>query len=233
MEALSAAVCSNLLDSLGGISPPSTPMPAPPPSTKTGVTSSTEERALALLGSGIASETVASALGVTPSRIAQLLSDETFSGKVSELRYTHLQKHNIRDGEYDNIEDTLLQKLKDSIPLMFKPELILKAVSVVNGAKRKGQATPDQIINQQNIVNLILPQVIAQKFSINIDNQVIRAGDQELLTMPSGNLLKQVEQKETARLLENTPTSDESEGVEECQIEPEPDTMGISSEVLP
>jgi len=163
-----------------------------------GVTSGTEEKALSLLGSGIPAESVASALGVTPARIAQLLSNEKFANQVAALRYENLQEHNKRDSAYDTLEDKLLVKLNSSLPFMHKPSDILKAVSVVNGAKRRGQSAPDQVTNQHNIVNLVLPTVIAEKFSVNINNQVTRAGDQELHTMPSSNLLKKVEDNRDA-----------------------------------
>jgi len=165
-----------------------------------GTTSSVEEKALQLLGNGVPSESVASALGVTPARISQLLADEHFAQKVAALRYETLQKHNARDSRYDSIEDKLLEKLDKSLPLMVKPETIMKAINIVNGAKRRGSSAPQQTVNQQNVVNLILPQTIAQKFSVNINNQVTKAGDQSLLTMPSGNLLKQVEQATASRL---------------------------------
>jgi hypothetical protein len=191
----------SLLESLGGKQeqiPTATELEAaqaaPSSHYSPGQTSSTEEKALHLLGSGVASEQVASALGVTPSRIAQLLAEESFAVKVAALRYESLQKHNKRDGAYDSLEDQLLIKLERSLPLLIKPESILKAIAIVNGAKRRGQSAPQQVTNTQNVVNLILPQVIAQKFTVNLDNQVIRAGAQELLTMPSGNLLKQVEE---------------------------------------
>lgn len=159
-----------------------------------GATSSIEDRALQLLGSGVSAESVASALGVTPSRISQLLAEELFFSKVAELRYKSLQEHNERDGKYDSLEDQLIHKLERSLPLLVRPESILKALTAVNSAKRRGQSTPEQVTNQQNVVNLILPAIIAEKFSVNINNQVTKAGDQELLTMPSGNLLKQVEE---------------------------------------
>lgn len=165
-----------------------------------GVTTGLEEKAMNLLGSGIAAESVASALGVTPGRIAQLLSNEAFSDQVSKLRYISLQSHNIRDDKYDRLEDKLITKLEYSLPLMVKPGDILNAVKVVNSAKRRGQSAPQQVVNQQNIINLTLPVVIAEKFAMNVNNQVVKAGEQELLTMPSGNLLKQVEKAEQERL---------------------------------
>jgi len=172
-----------------------------------GKTSSTEERALDLLGSGINSENVALALGVTPSYISQLLSNEDFSDKVAKRRYEHLQKHNIRDNSYDELEDLLLAKLKNAMPLMFKPDTILKAISTINGAKRRGQSSPDQVTNQNNIVNLILPAHIITQFSTNIENQVIRAGDQDLQTMQSNTLLEQVERRKE-RAIEHLPQED-------------------------
>lgn len=164
-----------------------------------GATTSVEERALQLLGSGVSGEATAAALGVTPARISQLLSEQQFSDKVATLRYENLQKHNLRDNAYDNLEDKLLEKLESALPLMFKPSDILRAVNVVNSAKRRGQSSPDQVVNQQNIVNLVLPAIITERFTTNIDNQVTRAGEQELHTMPASNLLQKVDQREEER----------------------------------
>lgn len=184
------------IESLGGStsSPEQSLEPSLGNTYKTGVTTSVEEKALSLLGSGVSAESTAAALGVTPARVSQLLSNEVFSNKVAALRYASLQKHNVRDGKYDTLEDQLLGKLEKSLPLLIRPESILKAIAVVNSAKRRGQDNPDQVVNKQNIVNLILPVAIAERFSVNINNQVTKAGEQELLTMPSGNLLKQVEE---------------------------------------
>ena len=154
-----------------------------------GVTTSTEEKALALLGSVVQAEHVAAALGVTPSRISQLLSDEVFALKVATMRYENLRKHNERDGAIDGIEDQLIAKLKASMPLMIKPDTIIRAFNVVNAAKRRGSSSPEQTVNQQNIINLTLPTQIIQQFVKNTDNQVIKAGEQELITMSSNTLL--------------------------------------------
>jgi len=167
----------------------------------TGVTSSLEEKAISLLGSGIMAEQVASALGVTPARIAQLLSKEHFSKRVAALRYTNLQSHNVRDSAYDELEDSLLEKLGRAMPLLIKPRDIIDALTKVNAAKRRGHSAPNTINSQQTVVSLILPTVITEKFSIDLNNQVTRAGNQELLTMPSGNLLKQVEKAEEEKAL--------------------------------
>ena len=72
---------------------------------------------------------------------------------------------------------------------MLRPAEILKAIQVVNAAKRRGQSAPEHINNQQTIVNITLPTSIATKFVTNVKNQVVEAGEQQLLTMPSSQLL--------------------------------------------
>lgn len=158
-----------------------------------GLTTPTTEKALNLLGSGINAEQTAAALGVTPSRISQLLAVELFAEKVAQMRYANLQKHNVRDNAYDNLEDKLLAKLDRAMPMLIKPESILKAMQIVNGAKRRGQPATQTTDTKQLVVNLTLPTVIAQKFSVDTNNQVVKAGEQSLITMPSGNLLDRVE----------------------------------------
>jgi hypothetical protein len=154
----------------------------------TSTTTSTEARALTLLGSGIAPETVAASLGVSVSRISQLLSDESFAAEVATLRFESLQKHNTRDSSYDTLEDALLEKMQDCIPLMHRPMEILKAISVINAAKRRGSSAPESIIEKQSIINLTVPVQIIQKFQTNIQGQVTSINDTSLLTIQSGSL---------------------------------------------
>lgn len=187
----------------------------------------TEGRALALLGSGqVSPEQVASACGVTVSRISQLLSDPEFAAEVAELRYQNLSKHNLRDSKYDALEDRLVDKLSDLLPLMMRPLEVLKAIQVINAAKRRGQSTPEQITNQQTVVSITMPTVIVNKFVTNVNNQVIQAGDQELLTIQSGSLLKEAQTAALERGVLNgtherisagTPGSKEGAGVIQTQ----------------
>ena len=175
-------------------------LPTPSNHYQVGKTSSVEEKALALLGSGVQAEAVAAALGITPGRVSQLLSEETFSKAVADLRYETLQKHNKRDDRYDSLEDTLMDKLERAMPLLIRPTDIINALTKVNNATRRGQSAPAQVNTQLNIITLDLPTIIVHKFATNAQNIVIRAGEQELATMQSGNLLKQVEDAETKRI---------------------------------
>lgn len=168
--------------------------------------STQQERALKLLGAGIEAAAVAKAVGVTESAVSQWLSDEEFSKQVQELRYTALAKHNERDASYDEIEDDLLNQLKQTVPLLMKPMEIARVLTVVNGAKRRGSSAPDSIVNQNLAVQLNMPTQIVQKFITNIDNIVVQAGEQSLVTMQAGVLLKQLKQKTIAEVNPNEPT---------------------------
>lgn len=161
--------------------------------TSTNLNTSTDSRALQLLGSGVPPESVAAALGVTPARISQLLSEPNFAAQVAELRFANLQQHNERDSKYDTIEDQLLKRMEDCLPLMMRPMEILKAIQVINAAKRRGVSAPESITAQQTIISLTVPVQIIQKFQTTQSKQVTHAGDQELLTIQSSTLLKEIQ----------------------------------------
>ena len=180
------------LDSLGADTP-APDLPLGRGKQSSGVPSSVEEKAIALLGTGVSAEQTASALGVSASRISQLLSEEVFADKVTDLRYKSLQSHNTRDASYDSLEDKLLDKLEKALPLMMRPGEILKALQTVNAAKRRGQSAPQQVTASQTVISLVLPTQITQMFSTNTHNQVVSAGGQDLLTMQSSHLLSLTE----------------------------------------
>ena len=160
-------------------------------------TSVLEDRAATLLGSGLPPATVAASLGCSESYLSQLLSTDTFAARVASLRFEALAKHNERDASYDQMEDDLLHRLKDCLPLMHKPMEILKAIQVINAAKRRGTSTPEAILEKQAIVSLVMPVQIIQRFTTNIQNQVIKAGSQELLTIQSGTLAAQMKERQS------------------------------------
>jgi transcriptional regulator with XRE-family HTH domain len=167
---------------------------------------SAESRALSLLGQGLIPEQVAGACGLSPSRISQLLSDEQFAAAVAEQRFQNLSKHNDRDNAYDSLEDTLLERMKDCLPLMMRPGEILKAIQVINGAKRRGQLA-SQTEQHLQVINLVLPTAILQQFQLNAANQVVSVQDstssesRPLVTIQSGTLLNKAKAKENTNVL--------------------------------
>jgi hypothetical protein len=161
--------------------------------------SGVQERAQQLLGQGIQASIVAQTLGVTESYISQLLSQQPFLEGVTKMRYEALQKHNARDAEYDSLEDELLIKLKATLPLMFDPMKILRAIQVINAAKRRGSTEQGSVSQHNMVVNLTMPTAIIERFSVMKDanNQIIEAGSQKLVTIQSGTLLERVSKNRT------------------------------------
>jgi hypothetical protein len=150
----------------------------------------TQGKILEMLGAGLAPEIVATAAGVTPSYISQMLSQEEFATAVTALRFENLQAATARDRKYDDLEDALITKLQDVLPMMYKPHEILNALRVINNATRRGAAAPENVTINNTVVNLNIPAPILQRFTKDANNQVVEAGAQALVTMPSGQLLK-------------------------------------------
>lgn len=146
-----------------------------------------------LLGQGIEAHRVASALGVDASYISQLLADDTFKERVQELKLANLTESTARDKRYDGIEDRLLAKIEgdiDNNPLAFKTTSEkVRALSMVNGLKRRG-ANADMAVStiNQTVVQLVLPTQLMSRYVKDINNQIVQAGDKNLLTMQSGSL---------------------------------------------
>jgi len=153
-----------------------------------------EQRALELLGIDTPAVAVAAALGVSESRISQMLSSDVFSAEVARLRYERLKRHSVTDDAYDKIENKLLQKLEADLCLIMQPMQVLKALQIINAAKRRGASSSPAVLQSQNIVNITLPSTLAKQYiQVNINNQVVKAGEQSLVTIGSQNLLKQLE----------------------------------------
>lgn len=159
------------------------------------ITSPVRDKALKLLGYGGSVVSVAAACGVTESDISQYLSDPEFAAAVAELRYEAQSKHNARDEKLDSLEDSLIEKLETLKDLMIRPMEVLKALQIVNAAKRRGASSPEVLATQQQVVSLTIPVFVTQRFSTNIHNQVVVAGNQELVTIPSNDLINTVKQK--------------------------------------
>ena len=165
------------------------------------VLTATENRALELLGNGVSPEQTAAALGVSPSRISQMLSVDSFAQAVTQRRYEALCKHNERDSSYDSLEDKLLVKMRDLLPMMMRPMEILKALQVINQAKRRGSNHIDGSAEQKPIIELTIPVTILQQFTTNQLGQVVQAGSQSLETMQAGALLTRRKEQQNVRPL--------------------------------
>lgn len=140
--------------------------------------SSTLSSVAALLKHNMKRVDIAHELGLTPGAITQIAS------RLPEATEPLAPVHAALDTTYDDVELKLLKQLERTMPLLMRPMEISRVLSVVNAAKRRGgplkaaSAAP-------TILQLNLPIAIQNRFVLNSSNQVVSAGQQDLVTIPS------------------------------------------------
>jgi transcriptional regulator with XRE-family HTH domain len=147
-----------------------------------------KDKILNFLGAGVSPEKVASAVGVDPSYISQLISDPNFAAEVSDRKLLSLQEATNRDRRLDGLEDKLIDKTEKLLesPLAFsRPMESVRALVMINGLKRRGAQGDSHISQNNTVVNLILPNFITTKFTVDVNNQVVQTGDKTFVTVPS------------------------------------------------
>lgn len=144
------------------------------------------------ISSGVLPGEAARALGITPGAVTQLMETPEVATELSRLREEQLLRSSALDTKYDRIEDKLLDQLERTVPLLLRPGEIANVLARVNSAKRRGAGhTPAAAPTK--ILQLNLPTILQQKFVVNSHNQVITAGAQDLVTIPSAAVAKLIE----------------------------------------
>lgn len=168
-------------------------------STATVTGSSSQERIKRLLGTGLNVETVANAVGLTPSYISQLMSDPGFASEVTLLRSEALTAATERDHGIDDIEKKLITKLGEVVDIggFYKAQDVLKALMIVNNMKRRGVAAVGNPNAQQAVVSLNMPTILVQNFVTTPQGEVIEIDGKTLVPMQAGTLLKTLAARST------------------------------------
>jgi len=157
------------------------------------------ERIKELLGNGLTNEVVASAVGVTPSYISQLMSQEEFSADVVALRTKTLMAATARDRSWDGIEEKLLDKLEQVVSsgMIYKPQDLLRALVVANNAKRRGNTVQDSLVANKTVISINIPVTVMNHYKKNAQGEVIEVttpegNTQTLTTMPAAALMRRL-----------------------------------------
>ncbi len=121
------------------------------------------------------------------------MDDEHFSSAVADRRFEKLKKYDEIDKNYDELELEAQRKLKKALPLISitSPDKLLKAIQVLNGAKRRGHdVDPSQTINHHTIVNLTLPTAVLSKFTAAPQtNEVVEIDGKPLITVSPSRIV--------------------------------------------
>lgn len=150
-----------------------------------------QERIINYLGAGISAEKVASAVGCEPSYISQMLANEDIARAVSAKKLGELSAITERDRKLDGLEDTLIAKAELALSSPFacvKPMEAIRALHTINSLKRRGDAINQHVNTGAVTVKISLPQITMLQFTVDVNNQVIKADDTSLVTIASGQV---------------------------------------------
>jgi hypothetical protein len=160
-----------------------------------------KDQARELLGAGLQNVVVASAIGVSESQISQWLSEEQFREEVQKLRLQNLTSAAERDRKWNSLEDKLLERLDDILPTLVQPGVVIQALKAVNNAVRRAAPKDMGVTAQSTHLHLHMPALLAAKFVVNKDNQVVEVDGRSVATMPANAVVaKMNEAKERGEL---------------------------------
>lgn len=150
-----------------------------------------------LLSAGCKPAQVAAAVGCEDSYVSQLMLDQEFSQEVVTARILALSSQSARDQKYDGLEDQILDKITQQLPMIMNPDRLVRMLVAVNNAKRRGAGASDtQLAPISNIINLTLPTLIVNKYQTNGANEVVEVNGQGLVGMPATALIEKLKQQQ-------------------------------------
>lgn len=156
------------------------------------------EKLLSYIASGVTQSQAATALGITPSAVTQLLQTPEAIVKLEKLKEEQIERSTELDKKYDSIEAKLLDQLEKTIPMLMRPGEISAVLSKINQAKRRG-AGAAKPAGQMQVIQLNLPTAIQNRFTLDARNTVVTAGKQDLVTLPSTAVPKLLEAQNEKR----------------------------------
>jgi len=151
-----------------------------------------------LLASGYSQEQAATALGVSPGRISQILTENPdIRGQVQAMRASRLTGEAAHEDRKRAVAASLLGKLEELVEadMFHRPTDVLMAYKVLEASRKPALAAPalGDGASGGSIVTIVLPQAARDLFTVTSVGSVVEAGGQNLLTLPSQNLAKLAE----------------------------------------
>ncbi len=192
---------------------------------------------LDLLSRGAAAADVARIVNCSASYISQLLNEEAFARDLASKRSVHLSERNSRaqkvqaiHDQYLTIEETLLRNLGQQAKAnLLKPIEQMKLLQVVAGKKEPAQAMQENISPGQitNITNISLPAMVAAKFVLNENKEIIGTESGTSFAPMSGVALKSFAEERTPER-KAIPQISKTEDIMNLFIPKNPDELKIA-----
>ena len=156
------------------------------------------EKIKELLGRGLSNVVVASAVGCSEGYVSQLMAEPEFAAAVSELKLVHVTKDTERSDKIDKLKDKLLDQLERATQFAYKPGEVLtsaKALQTLAATSSGSEGATGQQVQSQ-IVQVVLPGIIAANYTRNQHNEVTEVDGRSLATLTPAALKAIINRKE-------------------------------------
>jgi len=133
---------------------------------------STEELLIAYLAQNIPSSQAAAAVGISESRVSQLLNDPDFAQKLEAQKVAISSKDVSFDDNLDTVEETLLENVLKRAPFMDAKASLL-GLRVVSGISRRRDRRVNPPERIGTVVNIMLPAALTPHYVMNGQSEIV------------------------------------------------------------
>lgn len=149
---------------------------------------SVRDLALEMLAQGLQGSVVAATIGVTESYISQLMGDEDFAAAVQAKRVEQSQEDQKYDDKLARVEEVYLDRIEQKAG-MANLQQSMQAFKILNAAKRKkDRSLQPATQNIGAIVNIQLPVVLAPKYIMNQQSEIVEVEGKTMVAATPKNL---------------------------------------------
>lgn len=166
----------------------------------------TKDRLLGYLAAGVSQTAAASAVGVDPSYVSQLLEQDDFKIALVERSAGRLQKAIDHDESIESLETKAARVIEQKLPFVRNALEAARIFQILNSSKKRAVASPDSSQGAGGVqsVTIVLPKAAAVSLRMNTQNQVIEVEGRAMAPLPSRNLpaLQEAEAARAKQLLD-------------------------------
>lgn len=161
-----------------------------------------EAQIVKLLGDGHSQFAVAGAIGISESRLSQVLAENPrIREAVAQARMTRLAQASGIEAKRQSLEEKILEKLEKAVPMMglSRPMEIAKVYQILNSAGKKAPAEAGRPEEAGMQVTVLMPtQVLGSKFKLKLSakNEVLEVEEGVALLTASPSALAPEGKKE-------------------------------------
>jgi hypothetical protein len=160
------------------------------------------DKIINFLSQGVSQAVAASAAGVSPSYVSQLLKEPEVLEEISKARAGQLQEDLETEKVLQAAERKALRAVVDKLPHVRHAVDAARVFQVLNGARRSREVSREEEVDRGNVVTLVLPKAANVMIQMNAANQIVAVDGESTAPLPSRvlpSLRKNLEQPEMVK----------------------------------